>query len=363
VGNGTADDTVAIQAAFAAASPTVAIYFPPGNYKITSQITFSTNNVCIIGDGSSQAVITYAGANTTNDIFVMGDNVNPLVNLIIKGIRVTSTVTMTGGFAFHFRLLVRSYINDVILEGQDGNSPPKLYGGFWFDGIDNVQLTQYQIVVLNEGLRVNGKAGVGVPKAGLFVNDGKIAGGTIGIRIGGAFGGIYVNMSDIIVCSVAGVQIDTGVVAEGNREIFLGQTCVIDGCGYGVYITDALGGGQTLQMTGTWVASSTSHGVYFNNCTSYIATIVGCLFFNNSGDGLRTNTTSPAILLSGCTIRNNGGYGVNGGLNGNGFRIADCLMFNNTSGDIANYANQYNALSDYIRVNKEIRISETDNIA
>jgi hypothetical protein len=363
VGNGVADDTVAIQAALAAASPTVAVYFPPGNYKITSQITFSTNNVCIIGDGSSQVVITYAGASTTNDIFVMGNNVNALVNLIIKGIRITSTVTMTGGFAFRFRLLVRSYINDVILEGQDGNSPPKLYGGFWFDGVDNVQLTQYQIVVLNEGIRVNGRAGVGVPKAGLFINDGKIAGGTIGVRVGGAFGGIYVDMSDIIVCSVAGVKIDTGVVAEGNREIFLGQTCVIDGCGYGVHITDALGGGATLQMTGTWVASSVSHGVYFDNCASYIATMAGCIIFNNGGDAVKGNIVGPAIILSGSTIRNNGGYGVNGGVNGNGFRTTDCLMFNNALGDIASYANQFSALSDYIRVNKEIRISETDATA
>ena len=118
VGDGSTDDTSAINAALAAASSGDAVYFPTGNYKITSQITFNTNNVCIFGEGSTQTIITYAGASTTNDIFLMGNGTNELKNLSLKGIRITSTVTMTGGFAFHFRRLVRSFINDVIIEGQ-----------------------------------------------------------------------------------------------------------------------------------------------------------------------------------------------------------------------------------------------------
>lgn len=358
VGNGVADDTAAINAALAAAVSGDAVYFPPGNYKITSQITFNKNNVCLFGEGSSQTIITYAGASTTNDIFLMGDNVNSLINLIIKGIRVTSTVTMTGGFAFHFRLLVRSYINDVILEGQDGNAPSKLYGGFWFDKIDDVQITQFKTVVLNEGLRVNGAVGVGVPKAGLFVNDGKISGGTIGIRVGGAFGGIYVNMTDVIAMSAVGVKIDTDIAAEGNREVFLGPTCVIDSvsAGYGVHVTDALAGGPTLQMTGTWVASCSSHGVFFDNCGTWIATLSGCCIFNNSGDGVRANNNNPGVIITGSTIRNNGGFGVNATLNGNSVKIADNQIFTNTSGNFSTTSVVSVPFSKVVNVSQEILI-------
>lgn len=361
VGDGSTDDTSAINAALAAASSGDAVYFPTGNYKITSQITFNTNNVCIFGEGSTQTIITYAGASTTNDIFLMGDGTNELKNLSLRGIRITSTVTMTGGFAFHFRRLVRSFINDVVIEGQDGNIPSKIYSGFWFDGLDDVQITQFRITPLAEGMRVNGIAGVGVPKAGLFVNDGKITGGTIGVRISGAFGGIYINMTDIIAMSTAGVKIDTDTVAEANREIFLGPTCVIDSvsAGYGVHVTDALGGGQSLQMTGTWVASSSSHGVFMNGATTYVVTMAGCKIFNNGGDGVRVDNANPYVSISGSTIRNNGGYGVNGGVNSNKVSVSGCRMFSNTSGDMADYTGMLAAISQVGQFVKEVILGET----
>lgn len=361
VGDGSTDCTAAIQAAFDAVQSAGGVYFPPGNYKITAQITLTTNNVAVFGEGSTQTIITYAGANTTNDIFLMGNGTNEFKNLTLKGLRVTSTVTMTGGFAFHFRRIVRSYLNDIVLEGQDGNSPSKVYGGLWFDGCDDVQLTQFRMTPLNEGIRINGLAGAGQPKAGLFINDGKITGGTIGVHVGGAFGGLYINMTDIIAMSTAGVKIDTSIVAEANREVFLGQTCVIDSisAGYGIHITDALGGGQTLQMTGTWVASASSHGVFFDNCTTYIATLTGCVLFNNGGDGLQLNNTNPKVLIAGSTIRNNGGYGINGGVNNNGVRIADCVFLNNASGDFTDWPTLTASISQQGQFVKELIIGET----
>ena len=365
VGDGTADDTVAINAALSAVTSGDAVYFPPGNYKITSQITFDKDNVCIFGDGSTQTIITYAGASTTNDIFLMGDGTNEFKNFAFKGLRITSSVTMTGGFTFNFRRMVRSYLYDIILEGQDGNVPPKLYGGLWFNGLDDVQLTQFRFALLNEGIRVNGIAGAGVPKAGLFVNNGKLTGGTIGIRVGGAFGGLYVDMTDVIAMSAAGVKIDTDIVAENNREIFLGQTCVIDSvsAGYGVHVTDALGGGQTLLMAGTWVASASSHGIFLNGATTYVVTMAGCQLFNNGGDGLRVDNTNPIVSISGSTIRNSGGYGINGGVASNNVKISDCQFLSNASGDFADYALTNSAVSQMGHFVKEIKIGETTSTA
>lgn len=362
VGNGVADDTAAIQAALNAASSGSSVFFPTGNYKITSQIVLNTNNVCVFGDGSTQTIVTYAGANTVNDIFLMGNGTNELKNLVLKGVRVTSSTTMTSGFAFHFRRIVRSYINDVVIDGQDSEFLPSknVCSGFWFDGCDDVQLTQFKTLVSAEGVRVNGEIGSG-PKAGLFLNDGKITGGTIGVRCSGAFGGLYINMVDIIAMSAAGVKIDSDTVAEGNREIFIGSACSIDSvsAGHGVHVTDALGGSQTLQLTGTWIASCVN-GLYMNNCATYTVTASGCIIFNNSNDGILVDTSNVGLIAAGCTIRNSGRYGVNAFPNA---AVADCLLFSNASGDYSTSELLRASQSQAAQFQKEILIgSQTGTV-
>ena len=60
VGNGTTDDTAAINAAMAAAAPGDQIYFPTGTYYCSSQLITAPAGVRIYGDGPSNSVLQTA---------------------------------------------------------------------------------------------------------------------------------------------------------------------------------------------------------------------------------------------------------------------------------------------------------------
>lgn len=59
VGNGTVDDTAAIQAAIDAVKTSygAAVYFPPGRYKITSSIKVPTKTISLYGSGADTSII------------------------------------------------------------------------------------------------------------------------------------------------------------------------------------------------------------------------------------------------------------------------------------------------------------------
>jgi parallel beta-helix repeat protein len=70
VGDGIADDTTAIQAAFTAAALLVSggiVFFPAGIYKITTKITISNTPIMVLGAGIDVSVIV--NKNDTNGIF------------------------------------------------------------------------------------------------------------------------------------------------------------------------------------------------------------------------------------------------------------------------------------------------------
>ena len=70
-GNGSTNDTAAINNAIAALTPGATLLFPCGTYLITSQLSLSTSQVTI--DGSSCATLKY-GASSTGDILLIGSN-------------------------------------------------------------------------------------------------------------------------------------------------------------------------------------------------------------------------------------------------------------------------------------------------
>ena len=66
-GDGTTDDTNSVLAAIAAGSGKT-IYFPPGNYKTTSQLTLSSANTRICGAGKFQTTISWTGGGTSYSV-------------------------------------------------------------------------------------------------------------------------------------------------------------------------------------------------------------------------------------------------------------------------------------------------------
>lgn len=69
IGDGVADDTVAIQACINALTANQACYLPAGIYKVTSELTMATNYTALRGEGITSKIISYG---TTGSIIGLG---------------------------------------------------------------------------------------------------------------------------------------------------------------------------------------------------------------------------------------------------------------------------------------------------
>jgi hypothetical protein len=100
IGDGIADDTVAISAAItaaAAASPRGRVWFPRGTYKVTGNFNLTgLHGLSIEGEDFGAVEIDLAHA--TNDLFYYTTTTN---DLTIRNLSITSSVARTGGWILH----------------------------------------------------------------------------------------------------------------------------------------------------------------------------------------------------------------------------------------------------------------------
>lgn len=144
VGNGTADDTAAVQAAITAASRAAiesedyaqggggTVFFPRGVYKITSQLSVQADGVGLIGDGSNASALKFAITNspTTTDGIVVGDGT---------------------GIGRRFQIRDLSLYTDAVWGADMVRDFVYLDGGVWFR-FTNVNMSQAS----RYGLRIGG---------------------------------------------------------------------------------------------------------------------------------------------------------------------------------------------------------------
>lgn len=123
VGNGIADDTIAIQNAINAAGEGGSVFMPSGTYKITSQlVVFSKFQLRGAGTGATQ--INQATNNTpiiVSRSYVSALSYTPVGGLTIKDLRVNGTSTGTGQHG----IIVRDFssrIENVYATACGGNS-------------------------------------------------------------------------------------------------------------------------------------------------------------------------------------------------------------------------------------------------
>lgn len=312
VGDGVTDDTAAINAwlTYIVANDKIGSV-PAGVYRFTSALSGGVgSNWGIVGAGSAAVTFLYDGNNTTNDLWTVGNGSTEIINVCLSGFTVRSNTTMTSGVGLRLRLLCRSSLSDVVIDGQDGNG--KLWYGIRFDCVDMVTYSGFQCRAQKDGLQVNGTVGTG-PKAGLFVSGYKIASCDVGVRIGGAFGGVYFGEGDII-ANADGVVIDTTIAAEANREVFFSPLVSIDTCGRcGVKIDQALSSQLWVNFPSKmWIASTASHGIWIKNAAGAKINI-DAYIYNTTGDGIRLDDTTTFVSVNSFFngINSAGTYAVN----------------------------------------------------
>jgi hypothetical protein len=115
VGDGSTDDTTAIQNALNALSGNGGcVYFPVGTYKITSELTTAISKARLMGDCFGSSILS-AATNTQNHIVISGNTGNTVSDIVF-----TASVTKTAGSAIQithastsnsFSLIERCYFN------------------------------------------------------------------------------------------------------------------------------------------------------------------------------------------------------------------------------------------------------------
>jgi hypothetical protein len=158
-------------------------------------------------------------------------------------------------------------------------------------------------------MRVNG--GISGPKADLFLDHYKIAGCDVGIRVGGAFGGMFFGNGDII-NNGDNVVIDTTLVAEANREIIFDPSTTLDTASRcGIVIDQAIPNNTWVSVPAhTWIATCASHGIWIKNANgSKIA--IDAYLFNITGDGIRCDDASVFLEIGNPIFNAVTGYGIN----------------------------------------------------
>lgn len=308
--NGSADDAIAIQAWLNKAASNIALYAPAGHCVYKTALTMPSgglSDVAIVGAGPGVTIFDYQGTNATNDVWTIGDGTNNYDQFYLQGFTVEATTSMSAGSLQHFKRLTRSQISNVVWDGQGG--PHGNYNGPFFDGVDFVTVNQFQAFAKHDAIDVDGISGG--PAADLLVYGGKITGTTVGIHIGGGFGGFVCDNTDISISGI-GLLIDNGLTALGNREIFQGPGCIIDSStGDGVKLDDTISNSGTVQLDG-WIASNGGAGVEVVADANVKLSISSPVIWNNAGDGIKIEDSTAFVFPStGTLVHDNGGWGFN----------------------------------------------------
>lgn len=261
VGNGSADDTAAIQAALNTGRQ---VYLPSGTYQISAALTITLGNTGVYGDGYGTVIRT---TSTTADIFTVGDGTNEISGLSFSDFVVWSTVTKSAGIVFNNRFVTDSrwsnvYVGTIDLYVANGNAH-RLFDGYYFNRFSQCSIEGGQVVVSNDGIKARGNADQSFG-AELSVDGGLRvykAGGK-GIHLGGACGGVYLDRVDFSEC-YRGVYMDSVLAGVTNREVFLESGLTIDTCtGWGINVE--ANGVALLEADGPWISacgnSTTSEG-------------------------------------------------------------------------------------------------------
>src|SRR6478609_2762328 len=123
-GNGTTDDTAAIQAALNAVSANGStVFFPPGTYKITSALTATVNGTQIVGNGWGSQILYDGSVVTTGAVKASGN-----IRLFIRDIRISQSNASHLGTAMDLSQCNNSVFERLLIDGGGAGGVSPLVG-------------------------------------------------------------------------------------------------------------------------------------------------------------------------------------------------------------------------------------------
>ena len=311
-GNGSTDDTTAINNALSAVASTgQALYFPAGTYSYSGGGTLN-NGIVVHGDGRDATIIKSSTASPTSGYLFNASGYGSGV----RSMRFIAGVTQTGG----------SY---VVLSG-----PESFIDDFFMTGDINGILMTGNVSRIRHGRFQDGASGAIRIKAEGGDNSQLIEDVLMGAQspqISAA--GIRVrNSAALIISNTSVIQQGIGLLVDpytsssggtdaGNVESLYVLNCFFD---------NSSNNGISIQPTGTasvvrcrfadvWTGSSTNDGIYINNAGSGILQgmhFESCHSVLNGGAGITTGGTVSDIAINGGEFcQNSYGMFFNSGTN------------------------------------------------
>lgn len=312
-GNGIADDTSAITAAFTALPATGgAVYFPAGTYKCSSAITVSKNNTTVYGDGDASIIkqsgstfalidiTTTASGVTVRDVRLEGGGTNASTAAVgvqmaagTSNIRVEN-VTITGpaaGTGFNYGVYCLGTAGDYWIRNC---LITRVYGNVTTGAVGYGVLLSATVRGTVAGCHI-----VGDDSGSRVMNH--------GIALGGAALRCVIANNTIASCTSFGIDVGTatiGTVLSGNlvRDVATGG---ISGGGSGISVS-----GTQASLTGNQSYSCSNHGFALRTTNSYCS-LVGNLAVGNTVDGFNVADASVECIYSGNEARGNTRHGFN----------------------------------------------------
>jgi hypothetical protein len=352
VGDGTTDDTTAIQNAINAAQdyvtannadrfgPGVTVYFPSGWYKITSGLTVGASCITLAGSSAAGSVITAPNANFT--LLTFTNATLSLYNCGLRDLRFTTPGNATAGYAVTVQRSIYFLADNLLLNGT--------YGGINLDGVAKLMLSH---VIISQETRT----------AGTNAESIRLSSST------GLSGDVHLTdvqiMQDVatqatnafIVTAVDGLYV-SNLHMHGGLSIAPSNTgnettvasvsfvnCYFDGsAGDCVGLTGSASTAyRNIRFTACYFRAAALIGLRVETSTllQYL-TVSGCRFGGNTRNGIDMRTASAAnTVITGCTFDGNntgaGGWGdvqlhgsspslvgctFNGGSSSNGYAVA-----------------------------------------
>lgn len=119
-GDGTTDDTAAIQSAINAAASNGGgkVYLSPGTYLVSSSLTITSNGVSLVGAGISTTTLKAKSGSEGIDMLVIGDGTNTISKVRIQEILFDSVNQKTGGKGIYIRVGFQIWLESINLEHQ-----------------------------------------------------------------------------------------------------------------------------------------------------------------------------------------------------------------------------------------------------
>jgi hypothetical protein len=307
VGDGTTDDTAAIQKAidYLAGAGGGVVHLGRGNFKISGTLTISSDNVWISGEGPFASRLT-TSANTSACLHFTGWRCG------IEGFSIAYTAPAAGAVAVFIDGVADFNFGQIFINGCDVgfdiNDATIVHG-------DDFQVTSYA----TNGVRVR-DGSLDVHINSFILNAGNATNGALGgIRLSN-FVDAFMAINGDILNGVYSLTTEAATYDVGQRPGNSNFTSVFfDSSANSPAILNDI---TNTEFIGCWFSGGRT-GAGFAGCQiqqSDSLTFTNCRFFNNGSHGVSSGSTSARTTFIGCKADSNGRVAANSA----GFHFATC---------------------------------------